>query len=320
MTRRRLLAVGLAVLLGAGLGYVGASALVWDRLTRVGGDCPADLMANDPTRYTAGANVDESDYAMPPPEDVRLPSRDPGITVAGWYVAAADPEAPAIIVVHGHTSCRREGGVLLAAGMLHQHGFSVLLMDLRDHGDSTLEDGRFAGGTDEHRDVLGAWDWLQSEKDVPPEQIGLVGFSLGAATVTIAGGEEPRVAAVWADSGYADIREAIRAELDRNGYPTILAPAGVAMARILSGDDLASFSPLAGARKMGGRALFVTHGTDDGRLSVEYARELTEAARTSGARVESWIVPGAGHTQAITLHPAEYEQRLERFFRSSLGG
>lgn len=312
--------MGLATLLGLAVVYLGASALVWDRLTRVSGDCPADVMDNSPTRYTAGGDVDEGEYPLPAPEDVRFPSRDPGITVAGWYIASREAQAPAVILVHGHTSCRRDGSVLLAAGMLHGSGFSVLLMDLRDHGDSTLEDGRFAGGTDEYRDVLGAWDWLATEQGVPASRIGLVGFSLGAATVTIAGGEEPRVAAVWADSAYADIREAVRAELERNGYPTILAPAGVAMARLLSGDDLSSLSPLQGVRKMGGRSLAITHGTDDGRLSVEYARVLADAALASGVRVESWIVPGAGHTEAIVLQPTEYERRLAAFFTTALGG
>ena len=76
--------------------------------------------------------------------------RDAGIEVAGWWIpAAASPSgapAPTVIVVHGFTACRHDHAVLLPAGMLYMHGFSVLLVDLRDHGDSTREDGRFAGG------------------------------------------------------------------------------------------------------------------------------------------------------------------------------
>jgi dipeptidyl aminopeptidase/acylaminoacyl peptidase len=202
--------------------------------------------------------------------------------------------------------------------MLGRGGFSVLVIDLRDHGDSTLEDGRFAGGTEEYLDVLGAWDWLQRDRGVPAARIGLLGISLGAATTLIAAGEEPRVAAVWEDSSYADIGVAIRAELARNGYPSFLEAGGVAMARLLSGDDLASLSPLAAVRRLDGRPLFVTHGTADSRLSVDYARDLIAAVEADGGSVGSWIVPGAEHTEAMFLDPAGYERRLVRFFGTSL--
>ena len=40
----------------------------------------------------------------------------------------------------------------------------------------------------------------------------------------IAGGEEPRVRAVWEDSSFADMGEAIRDYLTHEGYPTFLEP------------------------------------------------------------------------------------------------
>jgi hypothetical protein len=314
----KVLAVTLVAIIA--LGYGVASAVVWDRLTKVDGECHPEWATNDPTAFSDPdhPDVDTAVYAMPAPEDVTFPSRDPAVTISGWWIAAPDPAAPAIVVVHGHTACKRDDDVLLPAGMLYRNGFSVLLMDLRDHGDSTDEDRRFAGGTEEYRDVLGAWDWLQSAHSIPAERIGLTGISLGAATVLIASGEEPRVAATWEDSSYADIGVAIRAELARNGYPEFLEIGGVAMARVLSGDDLRSRSPLVAVGRMAGRDLFITHGTEDGRLSVEYGHTLLSAATASGAVVDSWIVPGAGHTQAMWLETGAYEDRLVGFFETAL--
>ena len=167
------------------VGYGAASAVVYDKLTKVTGDCPPAWAENDPTDfklygYDGGPvpdreDFDTSPYFMPEPEVVTIPSRDAGIEVSGWYIPAAEPDTPTVIVVHGVTACKRDHAVLLPAGMLHRNGFSVLLIDLRDHGDSTFEDGRYAGGTEEHRDVLGAWDWLQSAKGVPAERIGWSG-------------------------------------------------------------------------------------------------------------------------------------------------
>ena len=318
---RRLLSLVLVTALVAIVTYVAASTVVWDKLTTVRGDCPPAWADNDPTGFTvpARSDFDTAAYAMPQPELVVLPSREPGIDVSSWWIPAADAEAPAIVVVHGHNACKRDHAVLLPAGMLHRNGFSVLLIDLRDHGDSTLEDGRFAGGTDEYLDVLGAWDWLAG-RGIPESRIGLVGISLGAATTLIAAGEEPRVAAVWEDSSYADISVAIRAELQRNGYPIFLEWGGVTMARLLSGDDFASRSPLEAIRRMAGRPVFVTHGTADSRLSVDYARDLIAAAEADGAGIESWIVEGAEHVEGMLLRPDDYEARLVRFFSQALGG
>jgi dipeptidyl aminopeptidase/acylaminoacyl peptidase len=310
----------LAAVVGVGgIGYGAASAFVWDRLTRVPGGCHTEWLANDPTHFAFEPSIqfDTSPYQMPAPEAVRFPSRDPAITISGWWIPAGT-DAPAVVVVHGHTACKRDPTVLLAAGMLHRAGISALLIDLRDHGDSTVEDGRYAGGTEEYRDVLGAWDWLRTERSIAADRIGLLGGSLGAATVMIASGEEPRVVATWEDSSYADIGVAIEAELRRNGYPTFLEFGGVTMARLVSGDDLTSLSPLGAVAKMAGRRLFITHGTADQRLSVTYGRQLLAAAQADGVNVESWIVDGAGHTEAIRLHPTEYGSRLGTFFEGAL--
>jgi dipeptidyl aminopeptidase/acylaminoacyl peptidase len=321
MLRRIAIGAGVAAIVGAGA-YVGASAIVYDRLTSVPGGCPPSQVANSPAGFSVPnpPDFDPSPWFMPAPETVSFPSRDAGIMISGWYVPAEAADAPAVVIVHGHMACKHDHSVLLPAGMLHRNGFSVLLIDLRDHGDSTYEDGRYAGGTEEYRDVLGAWDWLQTAKATPIERIGLLGVSLGAATVLIATGEESRVAATWEDSSYADIEVAIRAELERNGYPTFLEPAGLLIARILSGDDLRARSPLAAVHKLAGRPLFITHGDVDTRLDVGYARDLDAAVHADGGDVETWIVAGAGHTMAMFLHPAEYERRLAAFFRRSIAG
>ena len=298
--------------------YLGAGLYVYNDLSAVGEGCRTGTVATPASFAVDG--VDTAPYLMPGFEDVRFPSRDSRVTVAGWYAAGRIAESgPAVIVVHGLGECRGRPFVLLPAGMLHRHGISVLIIDLRDHGDSTVEDGRHAGGTEEYLDVLGAWDWLHSRGYTDP-QIGLLGQSLGGATVMIAAGEERRVAAVWEDSGYAKIGDAVEAELTRNGYPTLLWPAGVLAARLTSGDDLLSRAPADAARKLGERPVFITHGTADTRLSPQYAADLARAVRDGGGNVEPWLVDGAGHAEAVTLRPAEYEERLTTFFSSALAG
>lgn len=310
-------------LIAAAAAYLYASLQVYDELSKVSGVCHEQDAADTPGSFTvAGMDAEElATYAMPEPEDVSFGSRDerlPDLVLRGWWIPGEDPEGPAVILVHGRDSCRRDENILLTGGMLHRNGFGVLLMDQRDHGDSDDEDLRFAAGTEEYLDVLGAWDWLVDR--VPEERVGILGMSFGAATAVIAGGEEPRVQAVWSDSAFGDISVAMREYLEFYGHPSFLAPGGVLVARLVSGDDLTSKSPLAEMPAYEGRALGIVHGTEDETILVSHAAALQAAAEANNVAIgEYWIVPGMGHTRAIIDERVDYEPRLVAFFTDALG-
>jgi dipeptidyl aminopeptidase/acylaminoacyl peptidase len=317
--RRAILGVGIIVLAVAVGGYLYASSVVYDKISLTVADCGGRFATNTPAAFTS-PDLDTTPFLMPDYEAVTIPSRDPGIELSAWYVPAERASAgPAVVLVHGHDSCKREDRMLLAAGMLHRDGISVLLIDLRNHGQSTVVNGRFAGGTREYRDALAGWDWLVDVRGYQPDRVGLFGMSLGAATALIATGEEPRVAAVWEDSSYGDLDLAVQAELTRNGYPTFFRYGGYMMAWVRSGDDLLALSPLEAVGKLNGRPIFITHGTADTRISPAYAADLSAEVRAHGGSVDPWMVDGAEHTQGIVLQPAEYERRLDAFFEAALG-
>jgi uncharacterized protein len=324
-SRRRLLIAVLAIVLAVPAAVYGsASWMVYERLSATPGECPAAFLDNTPERFSApGVDPGVLDgYRMPAPVPMEFRSRDPRVpdlVLRGWWIAGSDPAGPAVVLVHGLGSCRRSPTVLLPAGMLHRQGFGVLLIDQRDHGESDDEDGRFAGGTEEYLDILGARDWLVA-RGVPAERIGLLGMSFGAATVLIAAGNDPTVPAVWADSSFADIRLAIRDYLVRLGYPAWLEHGGVFLARIVAGDDLTAQSPLEAVRALTGRSLAIVHGLADDVLPPRYADALIAAGLEAGVDVRvSWILEAVGHTDAVFVATAEYEQRLVDFFRDTLG-
>jgi uncharacterized protein len=321
----RALATGLALLVAIVLvGYVVASYAVYDTLAGAPGECRERDALDTPQRFGI-EGMDEEDvaaYAMPAPLDVGLRSRDervPDLTLRAWWIPVDRADGPAVILVHGWKTCRRDDSILLAAGMLHRQGFGVLLLDLRDHGDSDDEDGRFAGGSEEYLDVLGAWDWLVA-RGGPAERIGILGMSFGAATSVIAGGEEAGVRAVWADSSFTDIGEATRAFLVHEGYPEVLEPGAQLMARLVGGDDLGARSPLAAMPRYAGRPLAIVHGAADDFLPWRFAAELRAAAEAGGVDLrEYWIVPGAGHARSVVEEPEAYERRMVAFFAGALG-
>lgn len=300
--------------------YMTVSYFVYDKLSKVtaGG---GENFENIPTSFVMTVDewsaFDVSPYFMPSFEVVHFPSRQQGLTLAGWFVANK-PDAPAIILTHGLNGCKCSPRILTIAGMLHRNGFNVLMYDMRDHGESEIEDGRAAVGNEEYQDLLGAWDWLINEKQFTPSRIGVFGESLGAGTTLIAFGQEPRLAAAFVDSPYSDLPQIIDEELARNHYPLFLAPGGIFMARVITGDDLLAFSPTDAITNDAGRPIYIVHGTEDTRINVHHTRQLAELAEQTGANVTVWIPEDVGHVEALFASPVEYEQRLVAFFQEAL--
>ncbi len=317
--RRKLIIAGLVGVVVMAAGYIGGGYVVYDTLTRLSRKHCDKWQDNTPTNFVAdladqNVEVDETPYLMPNYQTVQFPSRDPDdITLDAWYVPGKDV-APTLIIVHGLDSCKRSPSPLLVAGMLHNAGYNTLLMDMRDHGDSEVEDNRYDAGTVEYRDVLGAWDWLVNEQNVPEDQIGLAGLSLGSAAALIAMGEEPRIEAIWVDSPYADLNDAITAELKRMSLPVFLKNAGIKVGQIVGGIDVTSRSPIQAIDHLNSRPIFITHGEQDERLSVEFAYQLEKAIIDNGSEVGFWIVEGSGHIMALFEHTEIYAQRLVTFF------
>ena len=278
----------------------------------VGGHGRVPPVRRRPTRPSAsrpsGIDAAVTDrYAMPAPQDVEFRSRDPHIpnlVLRAWYIPGRTPAGPTVILVHGVKSCRRDPNVLMPAGMLHKAGFGVLLMDQRDHGDSDDEDLRFAAGTEEYLDVLGAWDWLRRAgraggEDRDPRDVVRCRDDRHRRR---RGAARP---AVWEDSSFADMGEAIRDYLTHEGYPTFLAPGGLFMAKVIAGDDLTSKGPLLEIPNYAGRPLAIVHGDADTLLEPA----LRRGAARRGAWRRAWTCACSGWCRAWTTRAPSSSSR-----------
>lgn len=299
--------------------YLGAGYIIYIRLGNVRHSCDTHL-TNRPDQFTNISKWPELDYTpyfMAPYEAVHFPSRYANLQLSAWYVAG-DPDAPAVIVVDGLGGCKYAQAALLPAGMLWRNGFTVLLLDLHDTGDSAGDDGYSTIGADENLDVQGAWDWLIAEKGFTPERIGISGNSLGGATALYAFVDEPRMAALFLHSPIANLPQVIREELTRVGYPAWLTPGGLLMARLLTGKNLVARSPLREIQRIGARPVFVVHSAADTRVAIHHSQQLQAAAEAVGANVTFWYVEGADHMQIPAVYPAEFEEKIVDFFRTAL--
>ncbi len=248
-------------------------------------------------------------------EDVAFPTRGGGPSLRGWYVAG-DLAKPHVIFVHGLGSKRSgDKAVEIAAG-LAERGYSALLFDLRGHGESP--GGKVSGGFFERLDVLGAFDYLR-ERGVPSKRIGVLGFSMGAATTAFAAGEEPALRAVVLDSPYANARSFISQEAARKTVlpkwlVPIFAPTSELMAATIYGINVGAMVPEEAVQRIDYPVL-VVHGTGDTRIPHEHGERVHAAARRGS---ELWLVPDVDHVDAFIAYPGEYIDRVARYFDSRL--
>lgn len=100
---------------------------------------------------------------------------DDGIKLQSFYAEAAK-DAPLVVLIHGWEGSHQSLYLLSCASTLYQHGYNVIRLNLRDHGDSHhLNEELFhSNRLDE---VMSAVKQIQTQYQ--PSKLFLCGFSLG---------------------------------------------------------------------------------------------------------------------------------------------
>jgi len=129
-----------------------------------------------------------------------------GATLSGWLVKAKDPKG-SVLLLHALRSNRLQ--MLHRAKFLQQEGYTVLLFDFQAHGESSREHITF--GYLESLDVESAYDYLEKELEEP--NIGIIGISLGGASVLLSNVKK-RAKAIVLESVYPTLEEAIKDRLE----------------------------------------------------------------------------------------------------------
>ena len=262
-------------------------------------------------------------------EDVRFPARGDGLEIAAWYIPSAQNER-AIILVHGRDNSRTNGFVdqfVPFANQLHEAGFSVMLIDLRGHGEST--EARFTFGIKERQDVLGAVDWLEG-RGYQPGKIGVLGYSLGAASVIGAAAAEPDIGAIWIDSAFADVESVIEGSWQQeSGLPQVFLQSTLWMIRLLFGYDITAARPVDEIGSIAPRPIFVAHCKQDPMIPIAHMERLLAVAQNT----QTWVIQNCDqntlpepileekynqHAIGYPIQPDDYAQRVIQFFAESL--
>jgi dienelactone hydrolase len=239
-------------------------------------------------------------------EDMTLTTED-DVTLKAWYAPPAN--GAAIILIHGAGDSR--DAVRRYAEMLARHGYGVLALDLRGHGESGGATNRLGWrGT---RDVKAAVAYLQARDDVTA--IGGLGLSLGGEVLLGAASECPALQAIVADGAtQRSIAELRALESERPLYRNFTARVMFATVWLLSGDDPPS-PTLLDSMIQAESTVFLLIAGGSNALEVDFNQMFAAAV---GERAALWVAPDAPHTGAFRRYPGEYEQRVIAFFDATL--
>jgi len=237
--------------------------------------------------------------------DVVFTSED-GIDLSGWYIPSSQ-STKAIIFVHGHGADRHEGMRWFTA--MHNAGFNILALDLRNSGQS---EGEFSSMSYfEKLDVIAAVDFLKDQKSI--ERIGIFGTSMGAATSIMAMEQDTRISAGVFEAGWANLRDLLGEVISQHlGLPRLpLLPISIWLFELRSGADMTALNPDTVLANIASRPVFIIHCEGDQLINISHGDRNFSAAQEPK---EYWRSPCDMHARAWQSAPDYIEARVAGYF------
>ena len=234
-------------------------------------------------RTPADANIYYRDLTL---------TTDDGVDLSAWYVPAAEPGAPTVLLAHGLLGSK--GGMLRFVPWFHDAGYNVMLLDFRGHGGSDPHPSTI--GPDEVLDIQAALDWLEAEG--AGDRVAGLGMSLGASALVNTAIQDERLDALILDSLFAEWGDTDFAQ----GYrlsPDWLVPGVPSPEELMPQVNV---------------PVFIIHGTADILTHENHAHRLYAAANEPK---EIWI-NDSGHAWSAWTYPDAYQQKVLDFLESAL--
>lgn len=271
-----------------------------------------------------------SGYYFLAPEELGLPVRSleipgPSGQLPAWLFPAARPRADGawVVVVHGRGAQRQEG--LRAVPVLHELGYSVLLVSYRNDGDAPdSPDRRYGLGGTEWHDVDAALGFALTHG---ARSLVLMGWSMGGAIVLqtlTRSAHRASISATVLDSPVVDWVDTLEFQATLLRVPPLLAAFAMRMlgstwAAPLTGQDspidLPSMDFVARAGELG-VPILILHSDDDGYVPATGSRRLAQL-RPDLVTLVSFT--RARHTRLWNYDPERWNGAIRDWLTAHLG-
>ena len=307
----------LALLIG---GYFGVGYYVFGIAASVPCEVWIEEAKNKPDNWSLGdkADWDPSDYFIENYKEVSIFADDGEIELKSWWVEN-NLSNPTIILLHGLTSSKNSPDILLPMGMMNKSEFNLLAIDMRDHGESTCEDGFYAAGQNETDDVVAAIGWL-IDKGISPSNIGIYGNSLGALVGLMTPAKTNEFGSIAVIDPPVDFETLVREEMSYQGFPTFLWEPIYHYALVFKRINMLKNIPEEALSKGNKQPLLIFSGLQSDRVLPHHSDDLVDIAKANDIDYNIYKYDGMGHTQILYFYTEEYSQLLTDFYKSTLSG
>lgn len=223
--------------------------------------------------------------------------------IKGWMLTGSQDRG-AVLLVHGVRSNRRS---MLGRGrLLFEDGYSVLMIDLQAHGESSGDQVTF--GYREADSVAAAIKYTRTHW--PDKKLAIIGTSLGGVAAIFAANRQ-RADAYVLEAVYSSLRAATE-----NRLRIRLGSVGAALAPLLlwqtslqlgfHADELSTVDRVGDLKS----PLLVIAGEKDNRTTLADSQALFASA---GEPKLLWVVSNARHQDFHRFAETEYSDRVLRF-------
>jgi uncharacterized protein len=242
-----------------------------------------------------------------PAQNIRI-ATTAGESVAGWLLRGKVGKG-VVLLLHGVRADRRM--MLARAKFLHASGYSVVLVDLPAHGEST---GAYISyGYLEAQALKFVWKYVVQQ--FPKEKIGVIAVSLGAASFVLSK-PNPAPSAVVLESMFSTIDAAVtnRAKGYLGSFGQWISPAILAQFPLRLGISPAQLRPLEAIAELHAPVL-IAAGAADPYTPLEETGRIFAAANPSK---ELWTLEGAKHVDLCDYDFEAYQARVGAFLERYL--
>ena len=95
-------------------------------------------------------------------------------------------------------------------------------------------------------------------------------------------------------------------------FPNIFAPVGSLFGQLLTGIDPSDLNPTYVLSNH--QNYFFTHGENDKRIYPTHFKFIKNYSTKNNVKADFWLVPKAGHVDALFLFPNQYGNKMYDFF------
>jgi len=264
-----------------------------------------------------GRPVDPALAASAAAATVRL-TTDDGVSLRAFRVLPRGTPRATIIVVHGLF----RGGLEIEtpANMWRDLGAAVLMLEMRNHGDSGRTTPTF--GLQERRDVLAAAAYVKADPELSRHPLIVFAVSLGTVAAMRAAPEIPGLAGIVLDAPTDDMLATAHRMLGRSPRP---GQRGLALVQPFRSLTIAAVEAWCGFRFEDIRPadafaptsaevpVLLIGGGEDARMPPATIEEVFRRLPTKAEKKRLWIRPGSDHGQVWVDDPAGYREHLASF-------